>query len=209
MAKTNDIQVILVRCGRTGWDDSGRLQGRTDLPLSESGREAAVVTVRDLVATLNGHGVVSIYSGPDEASLETAGMLAQDTSSKVKTIDDLSALDLGVWDGLLESQLMERFPTAYREWKERPASVNPPEGETFGEGDDRIRRAMCRILEKANGKPIAFVLRPIPYAIATLWLYRRPLNELWSVLEDGPQNLQITVSRDWVKSSLESLKAKA
>lgn len=209
MAKTNDIHVILIRCGRTGWDDSNRLQGRTDLPLSESGREAAVVTIRDIASLLATPGVAAIYAGPDEASQETAGMVAQTTAAKIKTVEDLAGLDLGIWDGLLESQLMERFPTAYRQWKERPASVNPPEGETFEEGDARVRRAMCRVLEKANGKPLAFVLRPIPFAMATLWLQGRPLNELWSVLEDGPQSQSLTVSRDLIKTSLEELKAKA
>ncbi len=209
MAKTNDIQVILIRCGRTGWDDSNRLQGRTDLPLSESGREAAQVTVRDLAALASGTGIATIYAGPDEACVETGAMLSQATGARSKTVDDLAGLDLGIWDGLLESQLMERFPTAYRQWKERPASVNPPEGETFEEGDARVRRAMCRVLEKANGKPLAFVLRPIPFAMATLWLQGRPLNELWSVLEDGPQSQSLTVSRELIRTSLEELKAKA
>lgn len=209
MAKTNDIQVILIRCGRTGWDDSNRLQGRTDLPLSESGREAAQATIRDLASLLAAPGVAAIYTGPDEASQETAGMVAQTTAAKIKTIDDLAALDLGIWDGLLESQLMERFPTAYRQWKDRPGSVNPPEGETFEEGDTRVRRAMCRVLERANGKPLAFVLRPIPYAMATLWLQGRSLNELWSVLEDGPQSHSLTAARELIRTSLEELKARA
>ncbi|HVZ93598.1 MAG TPA: histidine phosphatase family protein, partial [Phycisphaerales bacterium] len=40
MGKQTGIQVVLVRSGRTEWDDAGRLQGVTDLPLSESGRSA-------------------------------------------------------------------------------------------------------------------------------------------------------------------------
>lgn len=209
MAKSNDIRVLLVRCGRTAWDDANRLQGRTDLPLSESGREAAAVTVRDLVSTLAGAPVGAIYCGPDEATGQTAEMLSQGVGTKVRAVDELAALDLGVWDGLLESQLMERFPTAHREWKERPASVNPPEGETFEEGEIRIRRAVCRVLEKANGKPVVFVLRPIPYAMVSLWLSGRPMNELWTVLEDGPQSQQFTATREMIRTTLEDLKAKA
>ncbi len=206
MAKTNDIRVILVRCGRTEWDDCNRLQGRTDLPLSESGREAAAATVRDLASRLDGPGVGLVFSGPDEASLETAAMVASATgAAKVKIVEDLAGTDLGIWDGLLESQLMERFPTVYREWKERPMSVNPPEGETFEEGATRVQRAMCRALEKANGKAMVFVLRPIPFGMANLWLGGRSMNELWKVLEDGPQCESVVVPRDRVRAAREEL----
>ena len=209
MAKTTSIDIILVRCGRTEWDDHQRLQGRTDLPLSESGRQAVAASVRDLASELNGQSPSTVYCGSDEASVETAKMLAQITGAKVKSLESLAGMNLGVWDGLLETELMERFPSAYKEWRERPGSVNPPEGESFDDLTHRLRLSMCKLLEKANGRPVAFVLRPISYGYASCWLSKTPLGKLWSILDDGPQAKMLTIDRTMIRSTMEELKAGA
>lgn len=51
MTKPGTVTLTLVRSGATEWDDAGRLQGATDLPMSESGREALLAT---LDSSLNG-----------------------------------------------------------------------------------------------------------------------------------------------------------
>lgn len=209
MAKSPNIDIVLVRCGRTEWDDQHRLQGRTDLPLSESGRESVAASVRDLARQLDGQAPSLVYCGPDEASVETSEMLAQAVGAKTKTLDALGGMNLGVWDGLLESQLMERFPSAYREWRERPGSVNPPDGEAFDDLTHRLKLGMCKVLEKANGRPVAFVLRPISYGYVTCWLRTASLTTLWTVLDDGPQAQLLSIARDKVRSTMEALKAQA
>lgn len=209
MAKTTSINIILIRCGHTDWDDHQRLQGRTDLPLSESGREAVAANVRDLASDLNGQAPSIVYCGSDEASVETANMLAQAVGAKTKSLETLDGMNLGVWDGLLESELMERFPKAYKMWRERPGSVNPPEGETFDDLIHRIRRSMCKVLEKTNGRPVAFVMRPISYGYASCWLTKSPLERLWPILDDGPQTQMLTIERAAVRSTMEELKTRA
>ncbi len=209
MAKPSEIQVVLVRCGRTDWDDGGRLQGRTDLPLSEAGRQAVEAGVSDLAQELNGTFLAAVHSGPDEASVETAKLIAEQTGTKVKVARALQGMDLGVWDGLLESQLMDRFPTAYKEWRDRPDSVNPPEGESFDELSHRLRLAVSKVLEKANGKPVALVLRPFSFGLVNCWLRGRPNSELWAFLDDGPQTVHLRIDRELIRTTLEELKAKA
>lgn len=199
---------MLVRSGRTAWDDAARLQGRTDLPLSESGREAVSANLADLVATGTvGHPAI-VYCAEDEASRQTAELLAGATGARVRSEPEFACMDLGIWDGLLESQVLDRFPSAYRQWKERPSTVNPPEGETFEEADTRLRLAVGRVLDRANGKPVAFVLRPLAYALIGCWLEGRSPDEIWSVLEDGPQAKRLGVTRVFVRESLEALKAR-
>ncbi len=64
---------------------------------------------------------------------------------------------------------------------------------------------MCKLLEKANGKAMVFVLRPIPFAVANLWLNGRPMNDLWKVLEDGPQCESVLLPRDRIRSAREEM----
>jgi len=50
MAKKDQIDLLLVRSGRTEWEEAGRLQGQADLPLSEAGREVVLANLRHLLA---------------------------------------------------------------------------------------------------------------------------------------------------------------
>lgn len=207
--KPGPITVLLVRCGRTEWDDQDRLQGRTDLPLSLSGEEALVALLPHIAGAVPPAGVGTVYASPDEASTQTAAALAGQLGCRPRTVADLRAVDLGVWDGLLDAQLMERFPTSYRQWKDDPAAVNPPEGETFADAEARLLDTAAKLIEKANGKAIAIVLRPLAYGVVACWLGGKRSRELWSIVDDGPAFLRLSVAREFVRASLEGLKARS
>ena len=54
------MKLILIRHGRTDWNVQGRVQGRTDIPLDETGRrQAAAVAQR-----LSGIRLNAIYASP-------------------------------------------------------------------------------------------------------------------------------------------------
>ena len=183
--KSGPITVLLVRSGRTEWDDQDRLQGRTDLPMSLSGEEALAALLPHVSAAAPAAGVSTVYSSPDESSTQTAQALADRFATKARTVPDLHAVDLGVWDGLLDAQLMERFPTSYRQWKDDPAAVNPPEGETFADAEARLLDAATKLLDKANGRGVALVLRPLAFGILACWLGGKRSRELWSIVVDA------------------------
>ena len=46
------MQVYLVRHGQTDWNAEGRLQGSTDIPLNQAGRDQAVATASGLSKVL-------------------------------------------------------------------------------------------------------------------------------------------------------------
>lgn len=209
MARESKIDAVFVRCGRTDWDDQGRVQGRTDLPLSQAGRQGAIHMIHGLAADLAKTPPAAIFCSPDEASRETADLLAEAVESRVKPLPDLVSMDLGLWEGLLESEIEHRYPSACRLWQEQPSLIHPPKGENFVDAEARIRRALSEVLEKANGKPVAFVCRPIPYAMAVCWLGGLPSGEIWKIVEDGPDVTRLQVERDRLRHLLEDLKAGA
>lgn len=207
MAKSEQVHLLLIRSGRTEWDDAGRLQGRTDLPLSPSGRSDLTGTLPDSLG--DGDDEPSqIVCGPDEASRETAEYISERTGAKVRSVPGLAAMKLGLWEGLLESDIEERHPSCYRQWRDDPASINVPEGETLHELQERLAGAMMKVCEKANGRPVAVVLRPIEYALCRCWLNKKPTSELWTMLEDGPQTERHVIPRGLFKGILEDLKAR-
>lgn len=200
MAKGANIEILTLRSGATEWDAGGRLQGETDLPLSEQGRinvQTAALQLGDMPR------VGAILTGTDEASVETAQILASKTGGRVRQMKALDEVGLGLWEGLLESELMDRYRKSYAQWREDPTSVTAPEGEPLREAEQRLFTTAARAMERADRKAVALVLRPLADAMVRCWLEERPPTDIPAVMagESGVQRFAVPRSR------LESLSA--
>lgn len=209
MARPTTVQLALIRCGRTDWDEVGRLQGKSDRPLSPSGLTGNDAMMESMSAEFGPGSFATVHCATDEASRATAAHVTEQFGGKVRPSEDLQAMDLGVWEGLLESEVEERYPTAFGQWREDPASVNPPEGETWIATETGLLGAMARAVDKAGVKGVAFVLRPLEFALARCLLHGEPTERLWDLLEDGPAYEVFTIERSKLRSLLESRKAGA
>lgn len=96
----------LVRHGETDWNLSGRLQGREDLPLNETGRAQARLTG----AYLRKWAWDLIVTSPLSRALETAGVLGDMTAAKIlEPAADLQERDYGESAGLTRKESGERW----------------------------------------------------------------------------------------------------
>lgn len=166
MAKSPEITVILVRCASTDWDDAGRLQGSTDLPLGDRATDAFAATAPQVWQQLSPPPAV-IHAAPDEGSTATARLLADAAPVgpiKVKPVPALGAIDLGLWQGLLAEEVEHRYPRKFKGWQDDPASACAPEGEPFADGQARLLAALAKLAERAGGS-LVVVLRPIEHAM--------------------------------------------
>jgi broad specificity phosphatase PhoE len=196
MAKGERIRLLVVRCGSTEWDEAGRMQGAADLPLCEAGRQSTEAIAGDIAVD----PPQVVLSGPDEASRTAAKVLAQAAGAKVKTLDELSEIHLGLWEGLLESGVEERYPRAAKQWAEDPGGVSPPEGESLQHAKERILTALADGIDRLKeGAAAAVVLRPVALGIVRCWLNDAPTAELWSQIRDRP-------AAEWYDVSAERLR---
>ncbi|GIK19248.1 MAG: histidine phosphatase family protein [Leptolyngbya sp. PLA2] len=202
MAKSTDIRLLLVRTGATEWEAAGRLCGTCDLPLSLEGRR----DVKESVSAVNGETVSVVLCGPDEASVETAKALAERTGAKVRELDDLAEIGLGLWEGMLASEVEEKYPTAYRQWKDDPTSVTPPGGESLAEAEERIIGALSRGLAKAKGAT-SVVLRPMAHALVRSALQKVPPSRLWAMMDEAPAVEWRSARRDELRAGVERARA--
>jgi len=176
MGKNPSTRVFVVRSGQTEWDHIGRLQGSTDVPLCKQTLPELQACINELAGTRIG----SIHCGPDEASVESADLLAKTTDGTVTVVNDLAEMNLGLWEGMLLAEMTTRFPRACKAWMEDPSLINPPGGETLIEARERITGAACRILDRArSGSSIALVLRPIALGMVRCWLGDEPTCNIW------------------------------
>ena len=70
------MRVLLARHGQTDWNAAGRIQGASDVPLNENGREQARKLASKLAAS--GGRLGAIYSSPLKRALETAGIIGRE-----------------------------------------------------------------------------------------------------------------------------------
>lgn len=173
------MRALVVRSGSTEWDDADRLQGATDMPVSAKGLEHLKGCIGLLEASGGGR-LGSIWCGPDEASMMTAELLSQTTGGVVSVSDELREMNLGLWEGMLVSEMVSRFPKACKAWMDDPSLVNPPGGESVLEAQDRLIGAVTSIMERArSGAAVGFVLRPIALGMVRCWMADEPTCQIW------------------------------
>jgi broad specificity phosphatase PhoE len=183
MGNANEIRVVFVRTGETEWESAGRMVGATDVPLSAAGHE----TIRGLASQMSDVHLGAIFCSPDEASVATAEELARVTGGKVKTLDDLGEVNLGLWEGMLNKDLEEKCPRAYRQWLDDPSLVQVPEGESLDEARARLVQTLGRALEKVrwgNGA-VGVVLRPLAMSLIGCALADVPSGSVWTMKNAG------------------------
>lgn len=207
MAKSNEIRVLLMCSGRTEWDEAGRLSGSCDLPMSSAGRDEAEAAAQ----AFGGKALSVIYCGPDDASVAKAECVAKATGAKVKPVADLAEPGLGLWEGLLDKEIEDKYPTSYRQWLEDPASVIVPEGEPLTEAEGRILSALVKSLDKAkdNGAGVGVVLRPMAMGLVRGWLAGDVPSNLWSMVRDCPAAEWKLVPRTALKRTWDESRAGA
>ncbi len=114
--------LALIRHGQTDWNLAGRMQGRTDIPLNETGREQARVAASAL-ATEPWDVVVS---SPLERARETAAIIADSLGVPLGgTYDELIEQGFGAAEGTLVAELDLRWPKRDFERKESDEEVGP------------------------------------------------------------------------------------
>lgn len=182
-AKARDIILTLFESGETIWRREGRLHGVTDLPLSGAGRSAVVADTQSL-STVR---FSTLHHPKDESATETAQLIAGAAGCKTKAIAGLADPNLGLLEGLLEQDLSERYPKRYRQWREDPGSLVPPEGEAFNEARVRILKAVARLFKRSRSEGIGLVLHPIALGMLRCWLADAPLSSLWEMMNERPR----------------------
>jgi alpha-ribazole phosphatase len=146
-------QLILVRHGRTDWNDAKRLQGHADVPLNAAGRRQA----RWVARRLAGDVIHAVYSSDLCRARETAELAVAGRGLAVVTEPRLRELDFGRWEGRVYDEIQADFAGHVLAWERDPANVAPPGGETLAELTERVAAALSDILKAHAGQTVLVV----------------------------------------------------
>jgi glucosyl-3-phosphoglycerate phosphatase len=140
-------KLVLWRHAQTAWNAERRFQGQCDVPLNATGREQAERSAR-LVAALK---PTAIFSSDLARAAGTAEFLARLTGLSVQLDKDLRERYGGVWEGLTDTEIRERYPEEFATW-------NPPDGEPVGVVAGRTAAALERIVASLAPGSVAVVV---------------------------------------------------
>lgn len=135
---------ILCRHGRTDWNDAGRYQGQTDVPLNAEGRRQAVF----LAQTLRTESIDAVYSSDLSRAADTAQEIARFHGLEVRRDPRLREINQGRWEGLTLEQILARDAELHALWEAEPETVRLPDGESIDEVRGRVLAALQEIEEE-------------------------------------------------------------
>jgi probable phosphoglycerate mutase len=150
-------QLWLVRHGETEWTRLGRHTGRTDIPLTDRGRDQA----RALARRLAGHRFSLVLTSPRSRASETAALAGFGETAVVDP--DLCEWDYGAFEGRLTADIQIDYP-GWSIW-----SGPWPEGETIDEVAARADRVIARA-RAADGDTLVFAHGHLLRVLAARWL---------------------------------------
>jgi broad specificity phosphatase PhoE len=130
--------LILLRHGETEWSLAGKHTGRTDVPLTPRGEQAAVA----LAPILARHHLVAVFTSPAQRTVRTAKLAGL---SNARLDPDLWEWDYGGYEGLTTPQIRQTRPGWYL-WRDGviPGDAEHP-GETLEQVAQRTDRVLARV----------------------------------------------------------------
>ena len=171
------VKLLVIRHGKTDWNLNKKIQGRTDIALSQLGREE-----------LAGRRVPDEFSGfdwvasPLKRTQETAELLG---ASDLKLEPALIEMSWGEWEGETLKVLHEKYGAEFRYNEARGLQMTPPGGESPADVVERLQPW----LKSLASDTIAVTHKGVIRAIKSL-AYN------WDMTDKAP------VSFDWATSHL-------
>ena len=150
-------RVWLVRHAETEWSRDARHTGRTDIPLTDAGREHA----RGLGDRLAGAEFQAVFSSPLTRARETAELAGLGDRAELR--DDLVEWDYGDYEGMTTPEIRESAPDWYL-WRD-----GAPGGESVEDVESRVDRVIAEVLE-INAPVALFAHGHVLRALGARWI---------------------------------------
>lgn len=132
------LRLHLVRHGETEWSRSGRHTGRTDVPLTPDGEQAA----RELAPMLNAHSYTAVLTSPRLRARSTCTWAGLGADATVDA--DLAEWDYGDYEGLSTDDIHLTRP-GWNVWRD-----GCPGGESPAAACARADRLLARLTKRSG-----------------------------------------------------------
>lgn len=111
--------ICLIRHGETDWNFKGKLQGKTDIPLNETGKNQAV----ECKAFFTGSDWDLIISSPLSRAKQTAEIINEGLNLEIVEMPIFKERSFGVAEGLTIEEIKDKYPDGNYPGKETKESL--------------------------------------------------------------------------------------
>jgi len=178
-----DMKIFVVLHGQTDLDAEGRVQGKSDQPLNDTGREQAHETAK----ALQSKGIDMIMMAPQNRTLETAaiiaGQIGVEENRMVKGMK-LPERDFGDYEGQLTAE-MDMY--ALCSWT---GNAPTPNGETIRDTAARVILYINNMVKLAfKGKTVLLVVSEHVLRVLFWYFYGLPEAGQEQIIEIDPRSI--------------------
>jgi glutamate-1-semialdehyde 2,1-aminomutase len=170
-------EIIIIRHGETEWNQTGRFQGHSDVPLSETGRAQAEALGRNLALD----HVDAIYASDLIRAMETAAPLAARFGLTVMSDPLLRELNFGAWEGRSFSDVNAENPDAMKQFYNDPERADIPHSEPFPDFQKRVAGRVRAIAAEQRGKRVVIVSHGASIRILLTDILAMPIRSIWHI----------------------------
>lgn len=133
---TNQVEIVLIRHGKTEGNKEKRYIGRTDQPLSEEG----IAGIKENLGRYP--SVEKVYASSMKRTRQTAELIYPGQAPEL--VDGLREMDMGVFEGKNHAELKNR--PSYILWVATRGKISIPGGESMKDFGKRTMDAFTQVL---------------------------------------------------------------
>lgn len=160
-------RVLLLRHGTTDWNNGGRFQGQTDVPLNAEG----VALAERTAVALAHYRPARVISSDLSRARDTARLAAAALGMEVEIDPRLREVDVGPWSGLDMETVGRLEPDFWPALHEGRDFRRSPEGETATESGERVAAALREyVATAADGDTVLAVGHGLSLRVGTMLL---------------------------------------
>ena len=169
--------LYIIRHGETEWNKMGKMQGKTDISLSEDGRKLAQKTADGLKNIKFDY----IFSSPLERAYETACILKGTRELPIVVDERIKEIGFGVLEGADFIKIRGDKTSKFTAFFDAPEVYEAPEGgESIQEVCDRAEDFLKEIIEKhKNDERIMIVAHGAVNKAMMHYIRKNEIKDLW------------------------------
>lgn len=171
-------ELILIRHGETAWNRERRMQGQTDIPLSEIGRAQAAAVGQRLAK----HSFTALYSSDLSRAWETAAAISSVSGHEIRRDVALRERTFGIFEGLTYPEMAQHYPDAHARFALRDPDYAVPGGESPRQFFERSLACLNAIEQAHRGERVVVVT----HGLVLDTLYRAARNMPLEEKRDAP-----------------------
>ena len=168
-------RLYIVRHGETVWNREGRIQGHTDVALSDRGMEQA----RLLAHRLKPVQFDAAYASDLCRASQTASLILEGREVPLLPTPRLREYHKGAFEGMTEPELRAGFPNEYPSYVAKDLDYAPEGGESTRQVSARMTEAINEIKERHLNDTVLVVGHGGSLRAAMMALLGMPMDANW------------------------------